>query len=89
MCQMSGGQKKFEKKYPDQQCKIDSKKTSCHCQIEIKHYLHTLIILGHYKDKHDHKIQLANVTYVCLSHAAWNQINVMLKQNFDKMEIVC
>ena len=80
MHQMSGGQKKFEKKYPDWQCKINSKKTDCHCQIESKHYLHTLTILGRYKDKHNHEIQLANVIYIHLSHMARNQINIMLKQ---------
>jgi hypothetical protein len=67
---MSRGQKKYEKKHPDWQCKIDSKKIGCRCQIEIKCYPHTLTILGHYAEEHDHKIQLANVTYTRLSQAA-------------------
>ena len=29
LCQMSGGHKKYKKKHPDWQCKIDSKKTGC------------------------------------------------------------
>jgi hypothetical protein len=68
--QMSGGKKKDEGKYPDRQRKIDSKKTGCLCQIQIKFYPHTQTILGRYTQEHDHEIQLANVTYTHLSHSA-------------------
>jgi hypothetical protein len=87
--QMSGGRKKYDKKHPDWERKIDSKKTGCRCQIQIKHYPHTLTILGRYVDGHDHEIQLANVAYTRLSQAARNQIKVMLKQKVDQKEIVC
>jgi hypothetical protein len=86
--QMSGGQKKYEKKHPDWQRKIDSKKIGCRCQIEIKCYPHTLTILGRYAEEHDHKIQLANVAYTHLSQAARDQIKIMLKQKVDQKEIV-
>jgi hypothetical protein len=86
--QMSGGQKEYEKKHPDWQRKIDSKKIGCRCQIEIKHYPHTLAILGRYAEEHSHKIQLANVAYTRLSQAARDQIKVMLKQKVDQKEIV-
>jgi hypothetical protein len=86
--QMSGGQKKYDKKHPDWQRKIDSKKTGCRCQIEIKHYPHTLTILGRYAEKHDHEIQLANIAYTRLSQAARDQIKIMLKQKVDQKEIV-
>ena len=88
-CQMSGGQKPYDKKLPDQQCKIDSKKTGCQCQIKIKFYPHTKTILGCYREDHDHKIQLANIAYTCLSQAARDKIKVMLKQKVDQKEIVC
>ncbi len=39
--QMSGGQKKYEKKNPGWHRKIDSKKTGCHCRVAIKLYPHT------------------------------------------------
>jgi len=87
--QMSGGQKNIEKKRPDSNRKIDSKKTSCRCQIEIKSYPHTLTILGRYAEEHNHKIHLANVAYTRLSEAARTQIKVMLKQKVDQKEIVC
>ena len=54
--QMSRRQEKYNKKHADWQCKIDSKKIGCHCQLVIKHYPHTLTILGHYADKHNYKI---------------------------------
>ena len=87
--QKSGGQKEYEKKHPDWQRKIDSKKTGCRCQIEIKYYPHTLTILGCYAEEHDHKIQLGNIAYTRLSQAARDQIKVMLKQKVDQKEIVC
>jgi hypothetical protein len=85
---MSEGQKKYEKKHPDWQRKINSKKIGCHCQIKIKCYPYTLTILGRYAEEHNHKIQLANVAYTCLSQAAWDQIKIMLKQKVDQKEIV-
>ena len=87
--QMSGGKKVYEKKHSDWQCKLDSKKTGCRCHIEIKYYPHTLTILGHYKEEHDHEIRLANIAYTHLSQAACDQIKVMLKQKVDPKEIVC
>ena len=45
-CQASGGEVPYQKKHPDQQCKIGSKKSGCACQITIKHYHHTEMILG-------------------------------------------
>jgi hypothetical protein len=88
-CQTSGGQSKYEKQYLDRQCNIDSKKTGCRCQVAIKHYSHTLTILGHYAEQHNHEIQLANVAYTRLSHAAREKIKVLLKQKVDRKEIVC
>ena len=87
--QMSEGHKEYEKKHPDGECKFDSKKTSCCCQIKIKHYPHTQVILGCYTKEHDHEIQLANIAYTCLSQAAHNRIKVMLQQKVNQKEIVC
>ena len=86
---MSGGQKKYDKKHPDRQRKIGSKKIDCRCRLVIKHYPHTLTILGRYADKHNHEIRSANIPYTRLSHTARDQIKVMLKQKIDQKEIVC
>jgi hypothetical protein len=86
--QTSGGQKNYEKKYPDRQRKIDSKKSGCRCQLIIKLYPHTLTILGRYTEEHDHEIRLANVAYTRLSQVARDKIKVLLKQKVDQKEIV-
>ena len=44
--QASRGEVPYQKKHPDQQCKIRSKKSGCACQITIKCYHHTEMILG-------------------------------------------
>ena len=87
--QMSGGQKLYDKKLPDQQRKINSKKTGCRCQIKIKSYPHTETILGCYKEDHNYKIQLANIANTRLLQVDHDKIKVMLKQKVDQKEIVC
>lgn len=84
--QISGG---LKKQHSDQQFKIDSKKTGCRCQVVIKHYPHTLTILGCYTEEHDYEIQLANIAYTRMSHVACDKIKVLLKQKVDRKEIVC
>jgi hypothetical protein len=42
------GQKADQKKFPDRQQKLPRKGTGCHCQIVIKSYPHTTVILGRY-----------------------------------------
>lgn len=67
--QKSRGGSTYEKKHPEQQCKIKTKKSGCNCHIDIKQYPHTSTILGHYIDGHDHNIGAANIAYTCLSGA--------------------
>ena len=86
--QMSGGQKVYDKKYPDRQRKIDSKKTGLPMSDRDQALPHTETILGRYEEDHDHEIQLANIAYTRLSHAARDEIKVLLKQKVDPKEIV-
>jgi hypothetical protein len=65
--QPSRGPKKYQKKFPDQQWKIKSKKTGCQCCIVIKSYPHTSTILRCYVSKHDYEIGLANIAYTQMS----------------------
>jgi hypothetical protein len=88
-CQMSGGQKKYEKKNPGWHHKIDSKKTGCHCHVAIKLYPHTDTILGNYMNTHDHEISSDNIAYTWKSGVAQEQIKSMLVQKVDQKEIVC
>ena len=87
--QHTGGVSKYEKKHPDQAQKIESKKTGCRCQIFIKLYPHTGVVLGRYDANHDHEIGLANIAYTRMSHMAREKIKSMLEQKMEHKEIVC
>jgi len=87
-CQMSGGQKKYEKKNLGWHHKINSKKTGCHCRIAIKLYSHTDTILGNYMNTHDHEIGSGNIAYMRMSGVAQEQIKSMLVQKVDHKEII-
>ena len=65
-CQMSGGEVPYQKKHPDWQHKIISKKSGCACQITIKHYHHTEMILEQYDEEHDYKLGVENIAYTRL-----------------------
>ena len=67
---------------------MGTRKTSCHCQVVIKLYLHTPIILGYYLAKHNYKIGSANIAYIRLSGIAQEQIKNILTQKIDHKEIV-
>jgi hypothetical protein len=87
-CRHSGGTSKYQKKHPECQCKNESKKTNCHCNIIIKSYPHTLTILGCYQDEHNHKVSLVNITYMRMLQNTWQQIKGMLERKIDPREIV-
>ena len=87
--QHTGGVSKYEKKHPDRAQKIKSKKTGCRCQIFIKLYPHTGVVLGRYDADHDHEIGLANIAYTRMSHMAREKIKSMLEQKMEHKEIVC
>jgi hypothetical protein len=86
--QLSGGRSKYQKKHPERQRKIESKKTGCRCRIIIKYYPHTSAILGCYASEHDHEIGLANIAYTWMSRVAREKINYKLSQKIDPREIV-
>jgi hypothetical protein len=85
----SGGQNKYQKKHPERQQKIGSKKMDCPCKIIIRFYPHTPIIWGRYENDHNHEVGLANITFTRMSHNAWEYIEKMLWQKIDPREIVC
>ena len=87
--QASRGEVPYQKKHPDQQHKIGSKKSGCTCQITIKHYHHTEMILGQYAEEHDHELGVKNIAYTQLLQEAQDQIRSMLHQRVDPQEIVC
>jgi hypothetical protein len=86
--QQTGGDRHYQKKFPDRYRKIESKKTGCRCQLTIKLYPHTQTVLGRYDADHDHPIGLANIAYTRISRAAREKINVLLEQRVHRNEIV-
>ncbi|KAH9041694.1 hypothetical protein EDB85DRAFT_1836550, partial [Lactarius pseudohatsudake] len=70
MRQGTGRIKPYEKKHPDQICKIDSKRTGCTCKVDLKAYPGTNILLGHYQKDHDHPINIQNLIYTQVSTVA-------------------
>ena len=86
--QASGGEVPYQKKHPDWQHKIRSKKSGCACQITIKCYHYTEMILGQYAEEHDHELGVENIAYTQLSREAQDQIRSMLHQRVDPWEIV-
>ena len=57
------GQRADQRTHPEQQCKIPRKGTSCCCQIIIKCYPHTPIVLGQYVVEYNHSLSADNLTY--------------------------
>jgi len=86
--QDSRGGRTYQKKNPNRECTIPSKKTGCCCEVLIKQYLHTSTVLGHYVADHDHKIGAANIAHTCLSGTTRERIKMMLIQTIDCREIV-
>jgi len=84
-CERSGG---YVKQHPRRENKIGNRKSGCHCEIIIKQYPHTSIVLGCYIAKHNHKVGFANITYLCLSSTAQERIKAMLTQKVEHHEIV-
>jgi len=82
------GQKVDQKKHPESQCKVPRKGTGCRCQIIIKCYPHTPIVLGHYAMDHNHDLGVGNMIYTRLSDGARQQMKSLLIQKVDTQEIV-
>ena len=87
--QASRGEVPYQKRHPDQQCKIGSKRSGYTCQITIKRYHYTEMILGQYAEEHDHKLGIENIAYTQLLWEAQDQIRSMLHWRVDPQEIVC
>ena len=86
--QVSRREVPYQKKHPDQQHKIRSKKSGCACQITIKHYHHTEMILGWYAEEYDYELDVENIAYTWLSWEAQDQIRSMLHWRVDPQEIM-
>ena len=82
------GQKADQKKNPERRQKIQRKGTGCHCQIIIKSYPHTPIVLGRYVSDHNHELGEGNMIYTRLSDGARQQMKSLLMRKVAPQEIV-
>ncbi|SRR6266702_2488249 len=82
------GQKADQNKHSEWQHKVPRKGMGCLCQIIIKHYPHTPIVLGRYVTEHNHELGTGNMMYMHLSDGAWEQMRSLLIQKVDTWEIV-
>jgi hypothetical protein len=83
----SGGESRYETT-TNQKRKIPSKKTGCPCNITIKCYRDTKVVLGRYENRHDHPIGIANEPFMRLTDRSWEQMRAMVIQKVDPREIV-
>ena len=82
------GQKADQITHPERQRKTPRKGTGCRCQIVIKRYPHTPVVLGRYVTEHNHDLGANNLPYMRLSDGARQQIMSLLIQKVDTREIV-
>ena len=71
--EFTGGKSDYQNKF-QQERKIPSKKNRCQCHLMIKCYLQMDVILGKYKDEHDHPLGDDNLQFLRLSGKIRNMI---------------
>ncbi len=79
----------YQKKYPDQIRKHESKQIGCCCQVEFKAYPDTTVLLGHYIQGHNHPTNSANLVFTHVSEKAKGRVKELLEQGVERRKIVC
>src|SRR6266702_139829 len=79
----------YQKKYLDQIQKHKSEWIGCHCQVEVKAYPNTTVLLGHYIQGHNHPTNLANLVFTHVSKKAKGRVRELLEQGVERRKIVC
>lgn len=87
-CARMGSDSKYQKKHPEWDRKVPSKKIYCPCRVNVKSYPNTVKLLGSYVDKHSHEIGRANVIFTRLSRETRERIAVMLRMGISNKRIV-
>ncbi|CAK5284599.1 unnamed protein product [Mycena citricolor] len=79
----TGGKKIDDKKFPDQQRRIETKRLYCPCRLVAKQYPHTTIILGRYEADHSHPTGPRNLIYTCIPDEARVLIKHLLRDGMQ------
>ena len=88
MHQGTSGIKPYEKKNPNQVCKVSSKQTGCPCKVDLKAYPGTNVLLGNYHREHDHPINMSNLIFTQVSDNAKGRAKELLKQGTEHSEVI-
>lgn len=83
----TGGLKKYVKKHSWNR-KIEAKRNGCPCSLMIKTYLDTDVVLGHYKEHHNHELGNKNLRFTRISRQTRELIAGMLRAGISPENIV-
>jgi len=79
----------YQKKYLDWIQKHKSKQIGCRCQVEVKAYPNTTVLLGHYVQGHNHPTNSGNLVFTHVSVKAKGRVRELLEQGVKCRKIVC
>ena len=86
-CGLTGGKSDYQKQH-EWERKIPSKKTDCQCNLTIKRYPNTEVILGKYHDEHNHPLGDDNLRFLRLSDKIRNLVMDMVHIGIESKIIV-
>lgn len=84
---LTGGKSDYQKRH-EWERKIPSKKTDCQCNLTIKRYPNTEVILGKYHDEHNHPLGDDNLRFLRLSDKIRNLVMDMVHIGIESKIIV-
>jgi hypothetical protein len=86
--QGTGEKVNYERKNPDWQRNVESKRTGCSCWLTIKSYPNMAKLCGMYFEDHSHEIGRNNIQFQRLSPEVCNLIRNLLKVGVELQRIV-
>ena len=79
----------YQKKFPDRIRKLPSKRIGRHCQVEVKAYPGTTVVLGHYIQEHNHPTNIGNVVFMRVTEGTKGRVRELLELGVERKKIVC
>lgn len=87
--QGTGGLHRYVRKHPEWNHKVGTKRTGCTCQLQVKSYPNTTLLLGKYLPTHSHPVGEPNARYTLLSKLTRIRITEMLRAGVSVERTVC
>lgn len=84
----TGGKKDYQKKNPDWNRKIPTKRTDCACSLTVKTYPGTDAVLGIYHSEHNHPLGNQNLRFTRISNDTREWIAGMVRMRVQSDHIV-